>query len=373
MRLSLATSALLTLPIVSSEELLAHHQQDHEVTTQRVKPAAGQRRMLKNTLYNSYATQRGYPPKNSLSMPRLGQTDSGIENKNTGVLKNKNKKSRTLQANTECDPTADVFDADTGILQECGGAYDLICVPQETSTMGGLCIPVDEYRADLSNQLTDALTEMVASSLFAVHCMDDGDCGCTSDLDVTAGSGTVECTKSFCVDGTDCELCASKTQTFVFEGNTITKASVCGTVLQPYEQSYCYTIVYAVEDTTTTTCEMSIGGRTCASCDYSTDCTTFDCTNTVPEGQEGNTCTDFLLPILEEIDTLVINNDGEMFDPDTAMCEHVLVSNVLVSMTPGSAAAAAAAAPGWSGKIVGSLLVASVTLATIMVVRYLIS
>jgi hypothetical protein len=292
-------------------------------------------------------------------MPRLGQTDSGIENKNTGVLKNKNKNSRTLQAGAECDPTADVFDADTGIL--CG-SYELVCVPQETSTMGGLCIHVDEYLEDLSNQVTDALddvSDMVASSLFAVLCADDGDCDC-SQLDVTSGAGTVRCTKAFCVNGTHCGLCASKTQTFVFEGNTTTMGYVCGTLLQPYEQSYCYMVVYDPSVDSTNTCEMRIGGKTCTTCDYSIDCTTFDCTNTVPEGQEGNTCTDFLLPILEEIDTLVKRN-GAIFDPDTATCEDGL------SWPQFSGAA------GWSGKM-GYLLVASrAVVATIMVVGYLIA
>jgi hypothetical protein len=82
MRLTLATSALLAFPTVSSSEF-----QNHEVITKRAK-SAGQLRMLKNTLFykNRYAAQRGNPAGNAsnrqaFSMPR-----------HTGVLKTRTRR-----------------------------------------------------------------------------------------------------------------------------------------------------------------------------------------------------------------------------------------------------------------------------------------
>jgi hypothetical protein len=339
MRLTLATSALLAFPTVSSSEF-----QNHEVITKRAK-SAGQLRMLKNTLFynkNRYAAQRGNPAGNAsnrqaFSMPR-----------HTGVLKNKNKDEnrRTLQAGADCDPTAALVDVDTGILQF--GTSDLICVSDDAS-MGGVCTSFTDYADDLSDALIDGL----AGFIFAALCGGLGDCDC-QEFDLTAGAGIIKCTSAMCEDES-CNLCASREQTLVLEGNTTIKSSVCGKVFEPYEQSYCYNVMYDTEDRSASTCEINIGGTPCTSCVYdTTKCSTFDCTNTVDEAQAGNMCTDTPLPIQKEIDTIV--NDANFNPaPAAATCEDVLGR--------GSSAAAGAA---------GSLLLVASTFASMVVVGYLI-
>jgi hypothetical protein len=285
-------------------------------------------------------------------MPRLGKT-SIFEN--TGVLKNK-KNSRTLQDATECDPTADA-DPATGILQ-CGTS-GLFCVPSETSTLGGLCTTYGEY----------------FDYQFDLLCTDEAyNCDC-SGLNITARSGTFNCTPAFCTDD-NCDFCISAELTSVIEGYSTPSKSECTTLLVPYEQSYCYTVFL------NSTCEISIGGITCNSCEYSTyDCTTFDCSNTGDKGQKGNLCTDSLLPVLEEFN-MIVNDDD--FEPAIATCKDILSPKDSGAAGEGSAGAAGLTeedklgqgsagdgAAGLSGKI-GSILAAS-TFATIMVVGYLIA
>jgi hypothetical protein len=98
------------------------------------------------------------------------------------------------------------------------------------------------------------------------------------------------------------------------------------------------------------------------------DCnTTFDCTNTGDKGQKGSMCTDRPLPVLEEFN-MDVNDDEDDFEPVIATCKDVLSpkeSGAAGGLSAGDGAA------GLSGKM-GSILAAS-TFATIMVVGYLIA
>jgi hypothetical protein len=207
MRLTLATSALLALPTVSSSDLLlAQHKNHEEVITKRPK-SAGQIRMLKNTLYSHRGSRENFSNRQAFSMPapRLGKTNLF---ETTGVLKNNNKepnRGRTLQAaGAACDPTAPRINVDTGILQ-CGNA-DLTCVEQEDinnpSNMGGICTSSTGDADDLS----DGLINGVAGFIFAALCSLGADVGYSCDcqeFDLAAGAGTIKCKFAMCEDASE--------------------------------------------------------------------------------------------------------------------------------------------------------------------------
>ena len=305
MRLTLATSTLLALPAVSSSEILLAQNHEEVITKRANSAGAGQRhRVLKNMLH---AVQRGYPKDSSsnpqvVSISRQGKTDLF---ENTGVLTNKNH--RTLEEGDECDPTAPSIETDTGILQ-CGGD-ELSCTEDVTSAMGGVCtyIPYDFG---------------FASFCYVPSC----DC---NEFDEDTETGTIKC--EICNSSNN--LSGSIVQTIVaVEGLPISRSS-CGTISEPYEQSYCYNVEYDLEESMGT-CEIAIGNQTCASCvfDNDSDCgTTFDCTN-ADNGQAGESCNDFPLPILEELD-IVLNNPN--FDPADGRCDGAagLRGNILAAST----------------------------------------
>ena len=271
MRLTLATSALLALPAVSSEFLLAQQDAHEEVITRRAKSGPGQRRMLKNMLS---AAQRDSSSPHAAAMPHLGKPELFFEN--TGVLKNK--KHRTLNEGDECDPTESL---DAGILQ-CGSA-DLICIDDATSSKGGVCLSFETVIDEL--------------------CYSDPDyCGC-EDLDKASGSGNLIC--EYCVAPASGNLEASVAYTVEYMGFEPTSYSICSEITKPSEQFICYNVNFQAS-----TCEISIGPTisgmtTCDRCFFDTTgsgSTIFDCRNVAMGRQAGNLDNnDFPLPILEGI------------------------------------------------------------------------
>jgi hypothetical protein len=349
MRLTLATSALLALPTsaaASHDEFLLAQQPNHQGITKRANPSAGQSRVLKNMLHG--AQQRG-------NVRRLGKADLF---ENARVLKNKNKNRRTLQEGAECDPTGDAIDLDTGVLRcgtvdlicipsdatiptagvctsfggglegdECDPTADAIdmdtgvfqcgfglsCTPNDTSTMGGTCDGLGNGIGDGLDGF-DGLGDALNGFIFAALCNGNYDsCDC-SEFDLTFGTGAINC--EFCISTDD--LSATNVQTINVEENAILSSFSCGTVTKPYEQSYCYNVVYDQEDASASTCEVTVGDDTCTSCVYDLECTTFDCTNTVGNAIAGDFCDDYPLPIINEIDGIV---DDPNFNPDDAKCD----------------------------------------------------
>eukprot|EP00934_Nitzschia_sp_Nitz4_P007491 Nitzschia sp. Nitz4//scaffold54_size114964//66735//68184//NITZ4_003855-RA/size114964-augustus-gene-0.50-mRNA-1//1//CDS//3329554363//7481//frame0 len=162
------------------------------------------------------------------------------------------KKSRA-SVGAECKP-------DVGVLS-CGmGMY---CKSDDSSSLGGVCAPLSMGGRKLEDSYAD---------YFCVAYADDFDCDCSA-WDATSSSGYLSCDvfSGYCFEGCP-NICLDAGGTYTSDGENW-EYTTCLDFTAPYEQHYCQT---AKSDGT---CEITLDGEACTSCEMVSECGSFDCEN----------------------------------------------------------------------------------------------
>jgi hypothetical protein len=210
-------------------------------------------------------------------------------------------KLRNKKRAKECNPSTD---ADVGILA-CGTSQ--YCKENVDSLLGGFCVSqatLDEMQfsrraQDDSGDSFNALTPEILCTHQDFQCLCNG-------FDLTAGTGSIPCIlyediHKACSD----DIVYSLTRTFTFNANVTEIAYSCLDVSSPYTRQVCFTEAANGGGDGVPACEYSVDGIVCDKCSIipsGDDCTVFDCTNTIPEGQDGKNCAgEFPVPIMKVI------------------------------------------------------------------------
>jgi hypothetical protein len=207
----------------------------------------------------------------------------------------KNKKRAKIK---ECNPNTET---DVGILN-CG--LNHFCKENVDSLLGGFCqATIDEMQSRRAQDDFFPTENILSPEFLCTH--QDFRCLC-NDFDLTAGTGSFSCLLYEDVTQPCSDIVYSLTGTFTFNANVTEIAYYCLDVSSPYTRQVCYTHTNNAGGTGVPACEYSVDGVVCNVCmvPSSDGCKVFDCTNTVPEAQAGQSCdNEYPVPIMGDINS----------------------------------------------------------------------
>jgi hypothetical protein len=219
-----------------------------------------------------------------------------------GRLKNKNRAKAM-----ECNPSTEF---DVGILV-CGTSQ--YCKEDVDSLLGGFCVSqatIDE-EMHFSRRVQDDFFSgngtveykfALTPEFLCTH--PDFRCVC-DDFDMTAGTGSFPCTLYEDVTQPCTDIVYSLAGTFTFNANVTEITYYQLGISSPYTRQVAYTLTNNAGGTGVPTCEYSVNDIVCDLCIVPSDgdtCTVFDCTNTIPDAQAGNSCDhEYPLPVMGDL------------------------------------------------------------------------
>lgn len=201
---------------------------------------------------------------------RLGRNKLNHVHKSS-ILRNRPEESHDV---VECDPLAEVVDADVGILRMRSCEEGQVCLPSKASSMGGACYLLPE---DYSSRMLDEEEAGVCPywNYYPGNC--DYDCygGCAvncTGFDRDTGNGVItwQTSAEYCLGiyrYPGCgDRCLTVSTVITYTDFLASSSYTCNDFSKPYAHKRCYE-----ENFETETCTYFIDGVACDSCEVVSD------------------------------------------------------------------------------------------------------